>query len=117
MIAGGVLWSEETRELLSATGHRSMRIPVVVLILCLPVGFGEAQTATAPYQLSGSFTALSNSFNGVPGARQPLLGWAVSAALPAWHSLRFVIDYSSFQGKNLGSPQHAQFPTVGARLR
>ncbi|HSY35880.1 MAG TPA: acyloxyacyl hydrolase [Acidobacteriaceae bacterium] len=114
VIAGGVP-EDRTRALLSTTRHRTMRIPMVVLILILPVGFGKAQTATAPYQLAGSFTVLSNSFNGVPGARQPLLGWDASAALPAWHNLRFVIDYTSFQGKNLGSPQHAQFPTVGAQ--
>ena len=92
-----------------------MRTPLVLLILCLPPLVEEAQTATAPYQLSGSFSALSNSFNGVPGSRQPLLGWDVSAAFPAWHNLRFVLDYTSFQGKNLGSPQHAQFPTAGAQ--
>jgi hypothetical protein len=114
VIAGGVP-GDDTRELLSTTGHRTMRIPVVALILCLPVGFLRAQTATAPYQLSGSFNVLSNSFNGVPGARQPLLGWDVGAAFRPWHNLRFVIDYTSFQGNNLGSPQHAQFPTVGAQ--
>jgi hypothetical protein len=86
-----------------------------MLILCLPLWVGEAQTATAPYQLSGSFNALSNSFNGVPGSRQPLLGWDVSAAFPAWHNLRFVLDYTDFQGKNLGSPQHGQFPTAGGQ--
>gem|GEM_PF-1200904 len=92
-----------------------MRIPLVMLILCLLLGVGEAQTATAPYLLSGSFNALSNSFNGVPGSRQPLLGWDVSAAFPAWHHLRFVLDYTDFQGKNLGSPQHAQFPMAGGQ--
>jgi Lipid A 3-O-deacylase (PagL) len=112
--AGGEL-DDEIRKPPSTPGHRTMRIPVVVLILCLPPGVGKAQTATAPYQLSGSFNALSNSFNGVPGARQPLLGWDVSAAFPPWHNLRFVIDYTSFQGNNLGSPQHAQFPTAGAQ--
>ena len=58
---------------------------------------------------------LSNSFNGVPGARQPLIGWGVGAAFTPWHNLRFVLDYTSFQGNNLGSPQHAHFPTVGAQ--
>ena len=92
-----------------------MRIPLVLLILCLPLWVGEAQTATAPYQLSGSFNALSNSFNGVPGSRQPLLGWDAGAAFPAWHNLRFVFDYIDFQGKNLGSPQHGHFPTAGGQ--
>ena len=86
-----------------------------MLILCLPLWAAEAQTATAPYQLSGSFSALSNSFNGVPGSQQPLLGWDVSAAFPAWHNLRFVLDYTDFQGRNLGLPQHGQFPTAGGQ--
>jgi hypothetical protein len=86
-----------------------------MLILCLPPWVAEAQTATAPYQLFGSISVLSNSFNGVPGSRQPLLGWDVSAAFPAWHNLRFVLDYTSFQGTNLGSPQHGQFPSAGAQ--
>ena len=81
-----------------------------------PLWAGEAQTANAAYQLSSSFSALSNSFNGVPGSRHPLPGWGVNAALPAWHSLRFVLDYTNYQGTNLGSPQHAHFPTAGANI-
>src|ERR1700744_398831 len=92
-----------------------MRTRLVMLFLCLPLWAGEAQTATAPYQLSGSFNALSNSFNGVPGSRQTLLGLDAGAAFPAWHNLRFVLNYTDFQGKNLGAPQHAQFPMTGAQ--
>jgi hypothetical protein len=97
------------------SGQSALRVPLVTLFLCLPLWVGEAQTATAPYQLSGSWNGLSNSFNGVPGSRQALLGWDASAAFPAWHHLRFVLDYTDFQGKNLGSPQHAQFPMAGAQ--
>ena len=103
------------RSLLADPGHRTMRTPLVMLIVCLPLWVGEAQTATAPYQLSGSFSVLSNSFNGVPGSRQPLLGWGGNAAFPAWHNLRFVLDYTYYQGTNLGSPQHAHFPTAGGQ--
>jgi hypothetical protein len=92
-----------------------MRTRLVLLILCLPLGTVEAQTATAPYQLSGSLNALSNSFNGVPGSRQPLLGWNGEVAFPAWHHLRFVLDYTDYQGTNLGSPQHGQFPMAGGQ--
>lgn len=113
-IAGDAL-DDESREALSTSGHRSIRIHMVVLFLCLPVGFGSAQTATAPYQISGGFNVLSNSFNGVPGARQPLLGWNVSAAFVPWHNLRFILDYTGFQGNNLGAPQRAHFPTAGAQ--
>ena len=110
-----LLDAQPFRSLLADPGHRTMRTPLVMLILCLPLWVGEAQTATAPYQLSGSFSALSNSFNGVPGSRQPLLGWGVNAAFPAWHNLRFVLDYTNYQGTNLGSPQHAHFPTAGGQ--
>ena len=103
------------RSLLADPGHRTMRTSLVMLILCLPLWVGEAQTATAPYQLSGGFSALSNSFNGVPGSRQPLLGWEVNAVLAAWHNLRFVLDYANYQGTNLGSPQHGHFATAGSQ--
>jgi hypothetical protein len=107
--------AQPVRSPFAAPGRRTLRTLLVLLFPCLPLWVGEAQTAAAPYQLSGSLNALSNSFNGVPGSRQPLLGWNVSAAFPAWHNLRFVVDYTSFQGSNLGSPQHAQFPTAGAQ--
>jgi hypothetical protein len=74
---------------------------------------GKAQTPAAPYQLSGSFSSLSNSFNGVPGSRQPLLGWDGNVAFPPWHNLRFVLDFSGYQGTNLGSPQRGHFTTAG----
>ena len=90
------------RSLLADPGRNAMRTPLVMLILCLPLWTGEAQTANAPYLLSGSFSVLSNSFNGVPGSRQPLLGWNGNAAFPPWHNLRFVLDYANYQGTNLG---------------
>jgi hypothetical protein len=96
-------------------GHRAMRAPFVIVTLCLPLWAGEAQTASAPYLLSSSFTTLSNSFNGVPGSRHPLSGWGVNAAFPAWHNLRFVLDYTNFRGTNLGSPQRGHFPTAGGQ--
>jgi hypothetical protein len=90
-----------------------MRTPLLVLILCLQLLVGKAQTPAAPYQLSGSFSSLSNSFNGVPGSRQPLLGWDGNVAFPPWHNLRFVLDFSGYQGTNLGSPQRGHFSTAG----
>lgn len=92
-----------------------MRSLLLLLVLCSLPWAAKAQTATAPYQISGSFNTLSNSFNGVPGSTHPLPGWSVGAAFPPWHNLRFVLDYTSFQGTNLGSPQHAQFPTAGVQ--
>lgn len=86
-----------------------------MLILLLAPWSAEAQTATAPYLLTGSLNVLSNSFNGVPGSEHPLPGWSINAAFPPWHNLRFVLDYTSFQGKNAGATEHAQFPTGGVQ--
>lgn len=71
--------------------------------------------ASAPYQISAGVTRLSNSFNGVPGSRHPLDGWDASAALPAWHGLRFKVAVSKFNGTNLGAPQHAMFIMGGGQ--
>ena len=67
----------------------------------------------ASYQIYGGFTSLSNSFNGVPGSRQPLPGWEAAVAFPAWHHLRPKLDYARFSGTNLGAPQHAFFILAG----
>ncbi|HSZ16127.1 MAG TPA: acyloxyacyl hydrolase [Terracidiphilus sp.] len=83
-------------------------------VLALPLN-GAAQTETAPYRFSGGYATLSNSFNGLPGAHQPLTGWDASAALPAWHNLRFKIDVSAFSGTNLNAQQHALFILGGAQ--
>lgn len=92
-----------------------MRTLLLVFVLHLPLFGLRAQTATAPYQVSGSFSAMSNSFNGVPGSRQPLLGWNANGAFPPWHNLRFVLDLSNFQGTNLGTLQRGYFTTAGGQ--
>ncbi len=70
---------------------------------------------SSSFQISGGFSWLSNSINGVAGARQPLLGWDASLATPAWRNLRFKIDYSAFLGNNLGAPQHPYFIVAGGQ--
>jgi Lipid A 3-O-deacylase (PagL) len=70
---------------------------------------------SSSYQISGGFSYLSNTINGVPGARQPLLGWEASMAAPAWRNLRFKIDYASYLGNNLGAPQHPYFIVAGGQ--
>jgi len=72
-----------------------------------------AQTTPPPWQLFGGFTYLSNTFNGVPGARQPLTGWDASAGFPPYRNLRFVIDVSDYSGSNLGASQDAYFVMAG----
>ena len=72
---------------------------------------------SASCQIYAGFASLSNSFNGVPGARQPLLGWQASVAFPAWHHLRPKLDFETFRGTNLGAPQHPYSILAGAEYR
>jgi hypothetical protein len=89
---------------------------IALLVLLSTSLISSAQSSdSSSYQVSGSFSWLSNTINGVPGARQPLLGWEASLATPAWRNLRFKIDYSSFLGHNLGSPQHPYFIVAGGQ--
>lgn len=68
------------------------------------------QTEAPPrYQIYGGYSYLSNTFNGVPGARQSLNGWEAALAFPPWHGLRFKIDTIQFRGTNSGAPQNAFF--------
>ncbi len=94
-----------------------MRIKLVlVLWLFSTCTLLSAQsTASPPYELSGGYSYLSNSFNGTPGSRQPLSGGDGSLGFPAWHRLRFKLDYSMYQGTNLGAPQHAFFILGGGQ--
>jgi hypothetical protein len=71
--------------------------------------------ASGPLELSSGFSYLSNSFNGVPNSRQPLLGWNASIAFPAWHNLRFKIDVSDYTGENLGAEQRGYFIMGGGQ--
>jgi len=84
-------------------------------VLALPVIAAAQSEISAPYRLFGGFAALSNSFNGLPGSRQPLTGWEASAAFPAWHNLRFKVDVSAFNGSNLSAQQHVFFIMGGAQ--
>jgi len=90
--------------------NRLLSLPVLLL---LPLTAGGQSGSSAPYQIFGGFTYLSNSFNGTPGSRQPLIGWDASVAFPPYRHLRFVIDVSDYSGNNLGAPQHAYFIMAG----
>jgi len=87
---------------------------LTLFALCFfPVVLTAQSGDLASYQIYGGFPSLSNSFNGVPGSRQPLLGWEAAVAFPAWHHLRPKLDYAAFNGTNLGAPQHAFFIMAG----
>ncbi len=89
---------------------------MTLLALLFTALISSAQSRdSSSYQISGSFSYLSNTINGVPGARQPLLGWEASLAMPAWRNLRFKIDSSGYLGNNLGAPQHPYFILAGGQ--
>jgi opacity protein-like surface antigen len=89
---------------------------ITLLVLLFAALISSAQSSdSSSWQISGGFSWLSNSIDGVSGARQPLLGWDASLAAPAWRNLRFKIDYSGFLGNNLGAPQHPYFIAAGGQ--
>jgi hypothetical protein len=94
---------------MSCKRNSSRRINVGFLVFAALMPQATLRAQSAPYELSGQFTALSNSFNGLPGAHQPLLGWEASVGFPAWHDLRFKVDVSGFNGTNLSAQQHTFF--------
>jgi hypothetical protein len=96
---------------------RPMRGRSLTLVFLLSGALiSSAQSSdSSSYQISGGFSFLSNSINGIPGAREPLLGWEASLEAPAWRKLRFKIDYSGYLGSNQGAPQHPYFILAGAQ--
>jgi len=84
------------------------RLSLLLLEVCLCPLLSPAQSDPATrYQLYGGFSYLSNSFNGVPGARHALNGWDAGMVFPAWHGLSVKIDVSRYSGTNLGAKQQA----------
>ena len=76
-------------------------------LICVSIDLVAQTKTSSPVQVYGGYSALSNSFNGVPGAQHPLNGWNTGIAFPPWRRLRFELDYSSYHGTNLGNPQRA----------
>lgn len=65
------------------------------------------------YELYGGCGLLSNSPNGVKGARQPLNGFEAELAMLRWHGLRFKVATSDYRGTNLNAQEHLLFLTGG----
>jgi hypothetical protein len=91
------------------------RFLLLIALLCLSSVLHAQSEAPARYQIYGGYTFLSNSFNGVPGSRQPLNGWDAALVCPAWHGLRFKVDVFAYRGTNLGAPQHPLFIMGGGQ--
>jgi hypothetical protein len=88
---------------------------LLTALLCLAAAIHAQTKAPERFQLYGGYSFLSNSFNGLPGFRQPLNGWDSSIAFKAWHNLRFKIDVSGYLGTNQGASQRSLFVAAGAQ--
>lgn len=97
--------------------YRFTPILLALLIPCLP---GLLLSQEAPsllhHEIYAGYTFLSNSFNGVPGSRQPLNGWDASIAFGYWRGLRFKAETFSYRGTNLGAPQQPMFIMGGGQF-
>jgi len=91
------------------------RLFALIAMLYLPTILYAQTEAPARFQISGGYSFLSNSLNGVPGSEHPLNGWDAAIAFPSWHGLRFKIDVSGYIGTNLGAPQHPYFILGGGQ--
>lgn len=91
---------------------RLLLLPAAALAFA-PAAAQTAQTVAPPWQFFGGFTYLSNTFNGIPGAHQPLTGWEASAGFPTYRHLRFIMDFSDYAGHNLGASQDPYFIMAG----
>ena len=90
-----------------------LRLVPLGALLLLPL-VSDAQIDTSPpCRVYGTFSTVSNSFNGTPGAHEPLMGWDAGATFPWFHRLRFVMDVSGYSGTNLGAPQNVLFIMAG----
>ena len=93
------------------------RFCVSIALLCLSSAlYGQVAPAAREsdgsdrYQLYGGYSFQSNSFNGVPGHRQPLSGWEASFATRyLWHKVRFKFDTTQYRGNNYNAQQHAYY--------
>jgi hypothetical protein len=98
------------------------RLLSLIALLCLSTAvYAQTETRAASaespvrYQIYGGYSYLSNSLNGVTGSHHALNGWDAGAAFPAWHNLRFKIDFSSYSGTNLGTSQKPFFIVGGGQ--
>ena len=93
---------------------RSHPLLLIPFLFLLPAVHAQADKYSL-YQLSGSYSWLSNSIDGVPGAHKPLNGWDASFAALRWHGLRFRLDVSGYRGTNQGAPQHPVYILAGGQ--
>lgn len=88
---------------------------VLLAVLCFSAVAAAQQQTTAPIQIYGGYSWLSNSFNGVPGSQKALNGGNGGIVFQPWHHLHFKMDFSMYRGMNAGAPQHAFFFLAGGQ--
>jgi hypothetical protein len=91
------------------------RLFSLLALVCLSSALYAQKEKPENHQVYGGYSFLSNSLNGVPGARQGLNGFDAGIAFTPWHNLRFKIDTSAYRGTNLGAPQHPYFIMGGGQ--
>ena len=92
-----------------------LRFIPLIFPICVSSSLCAQEAAPSRHEIYAGYTFLSNSFNGVPGARQPLNGWDASLALGSWHGLRFKAETFGYTGTNLGAPQSPLFIMAGGQ--
>ncbi len=90
-------------------------LPLLFLICVATALCAQPETTPTHYEIYGGYSFLSNSFNGVPGSRQPLNGWDASLAFASWHGLRFKVETFGYNGTNLNAPQKPLFILAGGQ--
>lgn len=97
-------------------------VPIVFLVCCwTSVSSAQQQPQPFFYNLSGGYSVLSNSPNGVRGSRQPLNGFAASLGMLPWRGWKLRADAADYRGTNLNAQEHLLFllggGEYGRRLR
>jgi hypothetical protein len=98
----------------------TFRLSLLIAVLSTVAGLHAQADAAfqvhSRFQIYGGYSFLSNSFNGLPGARQPLNGWAGSISVPGRHDLHFRFEASGYRGTNQGASQNSTFILGGPQL-
>jgi hypothetical protein len=90
------------------------RYSIFLALYFCPMTVNCQTEAAPPYKIYAGMAYFSNSFNGAPNLRSPLIGWDTAVAFPAWRGLRFKIDVSGTDGENQGAEQRSLFILGGA---
>lgn len=81
---------------------------VCIFLACASVARAQ-ETQPFFYKVTGGYSLLSNSPNGVKGARQPLSGFEASLGMFFWRGWDLKADVTRYQGTNLNAQEHLLF--------